>query len=138
MLHPVRLVVAALAAGLLLAGASALQAQDTPQTLVIGGTRALTIRTGDTLNGREMSIQARIDHVQDVYAKYLGGAYAKFTWKKWRDRVHIYLNNQFVLAVTPADAQATGYKTAAELAPVWLQGLQKAFNTTHVHVSGKK
>ncbi len=90
------------------------------------------IRVGDTLNGREMSVQDRINHVQDVFPKYLGGPNGRITWKKWGDRVHLYLNGDFVLAVTPADAQATGYKTADTLAPIWAQALQRAFRLAHV------
>jgi hypothetical protein len=115
--------------------APALRAED-GKPLVIGGVRLFLIRGGDTLNGRDMSIDARIDHVQDVFAKHLGGKYAKFTWKKFGERVHIYLNNDFVLACTPADAKATAHKTAEKLAPIWLEGLKKAFNETHVGPGG--
>jgi hypothetical protein len=110
-------------------------AQEPPRPLILGGTQLFMIRTGDTLNGREWSIGDRIGHVQDVYAKNLGGQYAKFTWKKWGDRVHLYLNDEFTLAVTPADAKATGYKTAEKLAPIWLNGLKKGFSETHVRVA---
>ena len=62
--------------------------------------------------------------------------YAKVSSKTWGDRVHIYLNGDFVLAVTPADAQATGYKSAAQLAPVWVNAVKKGFNEAHVGASG--
>jgi hypothetical protein len=32
----------------------------------------------------------------------------------------------FVVAVTPDDARATGYKTAAALAPIWRDALERA------------
>lgn len=131
-----------LAAGMLVAGtitaagmlpARTAWAQNGPKLLTIGATPLFLIRVGDTLNGREWTIQDRISHIQDVYAKYLGGQYGKFTWKKWGDRVHIYLNGEFVLAVTPADARATHHKSAETLAPIWIKGLEKAFDQGHTH-----
>lgn len=128
-----------LAAGLLavsaLLGTPAL-AQDEAEPLIIGSTRLLMVRAGDTLNGRPMTVGERIGHVHDVYAKHLGGKYARVTSKKWGDRVHLYLNNDFVLAVTPADAAATGYKSAEQLAPVWAAALRKGFNEGHVQGKG--
>ena len=118
-----------------LAGSAAL-AQGEAQPLIIGATRLMLIRNDDTLNGREMSVQDRIGHVQDVFAKHLGGKFARFTWKKWGDRVHLYLNNEFVLAVSPADAKATGYKSAEQLAPVWLAELKKGFTNAHAGNTG--
>lgn len=126
-----RLAFAALVAAVV---APAVRAEEKP--LVIGGVRLMLIRTGDTLNGRAMSVDERIGHVQDVFAKHLGGKYGKFTWKKYGDRVHLYLNNDFVLAVTPADAKATAHKSAEKLAPIWLEELKKAFNATHAGNTG--
>jgi hypothetical protein len=131
-----RWALAALAAAVALVGAPSARAQDEAKPLVIGNTQLFLIRSGDTLNGRQMSVQDRIDHVQDVFAKYLGGQYAKFTWKKFGQRVHIYLNGEFVLAVTPADAQATAYKQAEKLAPIWVKGLQKGFAEGHTRQGG--
>ena len=71
------------------------------------------------------------DHVQDLFAKYLGGQTAKFTTKKYGDRIHIYMNGEFLIAVTPADAKAAGLKTADKLAPIWLKGLDKGFAEGH-------
>lgn len=127
----IRLAVAALVAGGALAGTAA-QAQDGPQPLIIGSNRILMIRVGDTLNDRDWSVQDRINHVQDVFPKYLGGPNGRITWKKWGDRVHLYLNGEFVLAVTPDDAEATGYKSAEQLAPVWAAALQRGFRLAHV------
>lgn len=123
-------------AGSILLG-SAARAQEAGRPLIIGATRLLVVRNDDTLNGRPMSVDERIGHVQDVFAKYLGGKYAKITSKKWGDRVHLYLNNEFVLAVTPDDAQATGYKSAEQLAPVWADALRKGFNEGHVQGNGR-
>lgn len=130
-----KLAAAALVAGSVLLGGAA-RAQDGGQPLIIGNTRLLLVRHGDTLNGRPMSVDERIGHVQDVFAKHLGGKYARVTTKKWGDRVHLYLNNDFVLAVTPADAQATGYKSAEQLAPIWAAALRKGFTNGHVQGNG--
>lgn len=128
------LIAGGLLAATLIAGAG--WAQGGPNALVIGPTRVLMIRSADTLNGQEQAPEVRIAHVHDVFAKHLGGKYARFTTKPWGDRVHIYLNGDFVLAVTPADAKATGYKSAAQLAPIWTEALKKAFNAAHVEGKG--
>lgn len=138
MLRLARLAQAAVAACALVAAPSPARAQDGPQPLILGTNRILTLRVGDTLNGREMSVQDRINHVQDVFPKHLGGANGRITWKKWGDRVHLYLNGDFVLAVTPADAHATGYKSAEQLALVWADRLQRGFNQYHVWVSSRR
>ena len=125
---------AALLAAAALMGAAGASGEEKP--LIIASTRLLIVRSGDTLNGRAMSVDERIGHVQDVFAKHLGGKYAKVTWKSWGDRVHLYLNNDFTLAVTPTDASSTGYKTATQLAPVWVEALKKGFNEAHVQGKG--
>lgn len=128
--------VTALLGAVLAVGAPARAQDEEARPLIIGTNRVLVLRSGDTLNGRQLSIQDRINHVQDVFPKYLGGVAGKVTWKKWGDRVHLYLNNDFVLAVTPADAAATGYKTAEQLAPIWLEKLQRGFDLAHVWTVG--
>lgn len=134
-----------LAAGLLIAGtlgtaglpaARPAYAQNSAKLLTVGNTPLFLIRVGDTLNGQEWTISDRINHVQDVYAKYLGGQYSKFTAKKWGDRVHLYLNGEFLLAVTPADAQATHHKSAETLAPIWMASLEKGFEQGHTPSTG--
>jgi hypothetical protein len=50
----------------------------------------------------------------------------RFSVRPIRDRRHIDLNGEFLLAVTPEDAKATGYKTAEALYKVWLAAIQKA------------
>jgi len=136
MVRSFRLAVAALAAATALLAVGPVRAQDDARPLIIGSNRLFMIRAGDTLNGREWSVQDRINHIQDVFPKYLGGPHGKITWKKWGDRVHLYLNGDFVLAVTPEDARATGYKSADQLAPIWVQGLQRGFRLAHVRVRG--
>ncbi|HTE21228.1 MAG TPA: hypothetical protein VK689_22925 [Armatimonadota bacterium] len=131
MIRLAHIAAAALAAAVLLAPGAPARAQDEARPLIIGATRLFTIRSGDTLNGRTLSVDDRIGHVQDVYAKYLGGQFGRFTWKKWGDRVHHYLNGQFALAVTPQDAAATGYKNTEQLAAIWLRELQRGFDESH-------
>lgn len=136
-----RLAAGLLAAGIITAaavvpGTRAAWSQDGAKLLTIGSTSLFLIRVGDTLNGKEWTVTDRISHIQDVFAKHLGGQNGKITWKKWGDRVHLYLNGEFVLAVTPADAQATHHKSAETLAPVWLKGLEKGFDAGHTHSTG--
>jgi hypothetical protein len=119
-----KLIVIGAVAAAALAPAPPARAQEAPEVLIIGNEQILRIRAGDTLNGREMSVHDRISHVYDLLPKYLGGRFGRFTARPWRDRVHIYLNDEFILAVTPADARATGYKSAAQLGPIWLSALQ--------------
>jgi hypothetical protein len=127
--------VAGLLPGLAAVGAAA-QGDEKPSLLTVGSANLFLIRGGDTLNGRPEAVKDRIDRVHDVFAKYLGGPYRHFTTKRWGDRVHIYLNGEFVLAVTPADARNTRYKTAAQLAPNWVRLLEKGFDAAHVRTSG--
>jgi hypothetical protein len=139
MIRLARLALSALTAGALLvsglAGAGPAAAQGDDQPLKIGTTQVFIIRSGDTLNGRDWTVQDRIDHVQDVLPKHLANPNSRFTTKKWGERVHIYLNGDFILAVTPADAETTGYKSASTLAPIWLKGLQRGFKEAHVRQS---
>jgi hypothetical protein len=123
---------ALLAVGLALGAGAPARAQDEAAPLIIGTNRLLMLRHGDTLNGRPMTVQERINHVQDLFPKYLGGPMGRITSKPWGDRVHLYLNGDFVLAVTPADAKGTGYKSAAQLAPVWAKALQRGFEEARV------
>lgn len=139
MIRLARLAFSAFTAALLLPGLLAAvpaAAQGDDQPLTIGTTQVFIIRNGDRLNGRSWTVQDRIDHVQDVLPEHLGNPNSRFTTKKWGDRVHIYLNGDFILAVTPADAGSTAYKSAAELAPIWLKGLQRGFEAAHVRQSG--
>lgn len=126
-----RFAAAALAAGSLLSAGGLRAAEPAGQSLTIGQTRLLTIRNGDTLAGRSWTVADRINHVHDVYAKYLGLGVGKITWKKYGNRTHLYLNGDYILAVTPADAKVNGYKTTEQLAVVWAKLLKKGFADTH-------
>jgi hypothetical protein len=111
----------------LLAAANAPRAANSPAGIVtIGDVNCFRIRVPDG----NTSAQQRVDHVQDVSAKYLGGGPLRFRTRAVGQRRHIDLNDEFLLAVTPADAGATGYKTAAALAPVWQRALERAFRLT--------
>jgi hypothetical protein len=96
--------------------------------VVIGAQEVLYLRVGDKLNGRDMTVEDRIYHIDDVFAKHLGGRTATVSLRAiGGGRIHLYLNGDFVLAVTPADAAATGYKSSTILAPIWQKALQRAF-----------
>ncbi len=91
--------------------------------VVIGQATCFRIRLAD----RGQNVQQRVDHIQDVAAKFLGGDPVTFTIRAVGERRHIDVNDEFLVAVTAEDAHATGYKTAATLAPVWRSALEKAF-----------
>ncbi len=92
-------------------------------TVVIGEVTCFRIRVPD----RGQTIQQRVDHIQDLAPKYLGGEHVTFTIRPVGDRRHIDLNGEFLVAVTPDDARATGHKSAETLAPVWRGALERAF-----------
>jgi hypothetical protein len=108
--------VAAMAGSLMSAPAVA---QGAPGVLKIGSSWVATLRNGDRLNGRDWTAQDRIDHVHDYIAKHLGGQRAKVSSRKIGERTHLYVNGDFVLAVTPEDAKVNGYKNTEKLAAVW-------------------
>ncbi len=97
------------------------------QPLILGSEEVLRIRVGDTLNGKKLTVDDRIGRVEEVFAKHLGGKGGVVSRKKVGSRVHLYLNGDFVLAVTSSDAAGTGYKTVDRLANVWQSALRKAF-----------
>ena len=92
-------------------------------TVVIGQTTCFRIRVID----KGQTVQQRVDHIQDILAKYLGGDAASFTVRNVGERRHIDLNGEFLVAVTPEDAKATGHKSAVTLAPVWRDAMERAF-----------
>jgi len=104
------------------------RAQGAPGVLKIGANWVTTLRNGDRLNGRDWTAQDRIDHVHDYIAKHLGGQNAKVTSRKIGERTHLYVNGDFVLAVTPDDARVNGYKTTEKLAAVWAPRLTRALH----------
>jgi hypothetical protein len=105
------------------AGALAPAAMAQPHgTVVIGTITCFRLRVPD----RGQSVQERVDHIQDMAAKYLGGDAIHLTIRTLGNRQHIDLNGEFLLAVTPDDARATGYKSAAQLAPIWRDTLESA------------
>jgi len=92
-------------------------------TVVIGQATCFRIRVPD----KGETIQQRLDRIQDVAAKFLGGEPVHLTIRPVGKRQHIDVNGEFLVAVTPEDARATGYKTAAMLAPMWRNALERAF-----------
>ena len=107
---------------------SPVRAQQSGIPLIICSERLMTLRAEDDLNGRHWSVQDRIDHVQDLFPKYLGSRFARITSRPVGDRVHFYLNNEFFLACTPEDARLNGYKSPTHLARVWQPMLQSGFD----------
>ena len=65
----------------------------------------------------------------------VGGQTFKLTTKHYGERVHIYVNGDFLLAVTPADARAAGHRRAAQLAPIWGRELARGFANSHSPVT---
>jgi hypothetical protein len=92
-------------------------------TVIIGQETCFRFRTPD----KGQSIQQRVDHVQDIAAKYLGGDELNLTVRSVGERRHIDVNGEFLVAVTPEDARATGHPSADSLAGVWRSSLLKAF-----------
>ena len=108
----------------LCAGAAAPESNPQPHgTVVIGTITCFRLRVSD----RGQSVRERADHIQDMAAKFLGGEAIHFTIRTLGNRQHIDVNGEFLVAVTPNDARATGYKTAASLAPIWRNALESAF-----------
>ena len=99
----------------------------------IGSVSCFTIRRPD---GR-MIIRQRVFRVHNVFAKHLGGSKAAFTTNVTPTRAQIFLNGDFVVAVTADDAKATGYKRPADLAAVWVKSLQRAFDETYARSDGR-
>src|SRR5207253_700869 len=112
--------------GLILAlcmGAAAPEVLVPRGTVVIGAITCFRIRVPD----RGQRVQERMDHIQDLAAKFLGGETVHLTIRPVGMRQHIDVNGEFLVAVTPEDARATGHKSAATLAPIWRNALERAF-----------
>jgi hypothetical protein len=91
-------------------------------TVVIGAITCFRLRVPD----RGESVQQRVDFIQDMAPKFLGGDPVQVTIRPVGKRMHLDVNGAFIVAVTPDDARATGYKTAAALAPLWRDALERA------------
>jgi hypothetical protein len=131
MFHKIARRCLAVALGITLAAGACVTARAQGKSLypvVIGGRVRVNLRVGDTLNGRAVTPEERVQTIDEVFAKHLGGKKGKVTAKKVGDRVHLYLNGDFILAATPADAKAGGYKKVDEVAAAWQKSLQKAFD----------
>lgn len=73
---------------------------------------------------------ARAGFAMDIINKYLGGKVGKVTTKSAGKNVKLFLNNDFVAVVTPADAASEKQKSAVELAKRWAAKLSRAFEET--------
>jgi hypothetical protein len=102
-----------------------------PVMVTIGQVECFRLRVPDGWLG--MSIEQREEKIQNVFAKYLGGPGVRWTSKTIRGREHLYMNGDFLLAVTPEDARATGVKRVADLAKSWMARLADAFRKTHAN-----
>jgi hypothetical protein len=91
-------------------------------TVVIGQITCFRIRVPD----RGLTVQQRVDYIQDMAPKFLGGDPVQVTIRPVGEEQHIDVNGEFVVSVTPGDARATGYKNAAALAPIWRGALEHA------------
>jgi hypothetical protein len=76
------------------------------------------------------SADARASAAIDVINKYLGGKIGKVSTKPDGKNARLFLNNELVAVVTPADAAAEKQKTAADLATIWGSKLSKAFEAS--------
>lgn len=105
-------------------------AEERPPRVLIGNAYCFMIRRPDGA----LTARQRADAIQDVFARHLGSGQGSFTLRKAPrgpgGRVEIRLNGDPVITVTDADALATRYRTASELAPIWKQALVDAFNAT--------
>ena len=108
---------------LALCASAAAPASEPRGTVVIGSITCFRIRVPD----RGQSVQQRVDFIQDQAPKFLGGDPVQVTIRSVGKRQHIDLNGEFVVAVTPEDARATGSKSPAALAPIWRSALERAF-----------
>lgn len=97
-----------------------------PSPVVIGGDTAFYLRRPDRLNGRNWSVQDRVDHLNDQLAGVLGSPGHTVSAKRWGNRMHLYVDGRFILAVTPADAAAAGVKSVPRLAFTWKRAIEMA------------
>lgn len=91
--------------------------------VVLGHTDCFVIRAPD---GTE-SIAMRVARIRDVFARHLGRTPGRFTIAPDGNRRLISLDGEFAAAVTPNDALATHHDSAATLAPVWRDQLERAW-----------
>jgi hypothetical protein len=94
-----------------------------PVNVVLGRTDCFVIRSPDGSEG----IAARVARIHDVFARHAGRTPGRFTIRADGARRLISLDGEFLAAVTPADALATHHESAATLAPVWRDQLQRAW-----------
>ena len=102
---------------------------EAPVTVSVGTLRCFVVRCPD---GSETA-QERADWLQEVFVRHLGAARGDFAVRRAgpaSDRLDILLNGERVISVTTNDARATGFRTTAQLAPIWKRALERAFSET--------
>jgi len=74
----------------------------------------------------------RAGFATDIINKYLGGAVGKFTTRldAKTKNVRLFLNNELIGIVSPADAAAERMKTTELLAAKWVKLLSVAFEAS--------
>src|SRR5262249_48916350 len=94
-----------------------------PVSVVLGRTNCFVIRAPDGSD----STAVRVARIRDVFDRHAGHSPGRFTIRADGARRIISLDGEFLAAVTPADALATHHESAATLAPVWRDQLQRAW-----------
>jgi hypothetical protein len=111
-----------LASMLLMALAIAAAAE--PVNVVLGVTDCFVIRVPDG----DTSPSERAARIRGVYESNRAELPGRFTIRAEGPRRLIYLDGDYLIAVTPADALATHHESAATLAPVWRDRLRFAWD----------
>lgn len=94
-----------------------------PVNVVLGTTDCFVLRVPDG----DTSAAERAARVRTVFESRRGEPPGRFTLRAEGPRRLIYLDGDYLIAVTPADAQATHHESAATLAPVWRDRLRHAW-----------
>jgi hypothetical protein len=104
----------------------ALAAAADPVNVVLGTTDCFVIRVPDG----DTSAAERAARIRTVFERSQGQPPGRFTIRAEGPRRLIDLDGDFLVAATPADAQATHHESAATLAPVWRDRLRLAWEAS--------
>lgn len=94
-----------------------------PVNVVLGAMDCFVIRVPDG----DTSAAERAARIRSVFESSQGRPPGRFTIRAEGSRRLIYLDGDYLVAVTPDDAQATHHESAATLAPVWRDRLRLAW-----------
>lgn len=108
---------------LVLLGALSAPAPAAPVDVVLGTTNCFVIRVPDG----PTSAPERVARIRTVFERRHGRSPGRLTIRPDGARRLLYLDDEFLVAVTPADALATHHESAATLAPVWRDRLRRAW-----------